>query len=85
MTNFIVRSAWQNHSKLCRKNTYKYTLSHLYRVRGFHNLRHLYADQMRWYKFTEFSASKITNRRGTKIILHVWLGKFRSWVEFGKS
>ena len=48
MPNLIVMWVWQKHQIIQRRNTYNYTLSHLYRVRGFQYLRHLYADKMRW-------------------------------------
>ena len=50
MTNLIVSWVCQNHPIIQRNNTYNYTLSHLYRVRGFHHLRHLYTYQMRCCK-----------------------------------
>ena len=51
MTNLMVKWVWQKHPIIWRMNTYNYTFSHLYRVRGFQYLRNLCADQMRWCKF----------------------------------
>ena len=41
MNNLIVNWVCQKHPIKRRNNTYNYTLSHLYRVRGFQYLRHL--------------------------------------------
>ena len=49
-TKLIVRWVWYNHPIIERNNTCNYTLSHLYRVRGFRYLRHLCVDQIQWCK-----------------------------------
>ena len=34
--------------------------------------------------FPAVDAYEIKNRIGTEIVEHVWIGKFRIWVELGK-
>ena len=50
MKKIIVRWEWQKYPRIYRKNTYNYTLYHLYIAMGFQYLRHLYTGKICWCK-----------------------------------